>query len=209
MRMFCGAALFGAALMLATAGLARAADLPSGPYYAPPPEPLPPSSIWMGPYLGATVGYQWSTVDNSPTRPSGIVGGIEGGYNWQRGSFVLGFEADLQLSGADDTISPFEFSNPWFGTVRGRAGVALNNVLLYGTGGLSYGELRADSFNLTETHTTVGWVAGAGAEVAFNPHWSAKAEWLYLELSDTTFSLTGTSNGLNANTLRVGVNYHF
>jgi outer membrane immunogenic protein len=209
MRMFYGAALFGAALMVTTTGLAHAADLPSSPYYAPPPEQLPPSSIWMGPYLGATIGYEWGTTQNSPTRPAGIVGGIEGGYNWQRGSFVLGFEADLQLSGADDTISPFEFSNPWFGTVRGRVGLALNNVLLYGTGGLSYGELRADSFNLTETHTTVGWVAGAGAEVAFNPRWSAKAEWLYLQLSDTTFSITGTSNGLNANTMRVGVNYHF
>ena len=42
------------------------------------------------------------------------------------------------LSGADDTISPFEFSNPWFGTLRARGGVALNNVLLYGTGGLAY-----------------------------------------------------------------------
>ena len=92
-------------------------------------------------------GAAWTIV--RPVRQA-IVGGIEGGYNWQRGSFVLGGEADIQLSGADDTISPFEFSNPWFGTVRGRAGVALNNVLLYGTGGLSYGDLRADSFNLTE-----------------------------------------------------------
>jgi outer membrane immunogenic protein len=210
MRMFRGAAFFVAALMLATANLARAADLPSGPYYAPPPQlQPPPSSIWMGPYLGATIGYEWGTVDNSPTRPSGIVGGVEGGYNWQRGWFVLGAEADIQLSGADDTISPFEFSNRWFGTVRARGGVALNNVLLYGTGGLSYGDLRAQSFNLTETHTTVGWVAGAGVEVALNPNWSAKAEWLYLQLSDSTFSLTGASNGFSGNILRVGANYHF
>jgi outer membrane immunogenic protein len=209
MRMFRGAAFLGAALILATAGLARAADLPATPYYAPPPEPLPPSALWMGPYLGATVGYEWGTVDNYPTKPSGIVGGIEGGYNWQRGSFVLGFETDLQLSGADDTISPYEFSNLWFGTVRARGGVALNNVLLYGTGGLAYGDLRVNSFNLTETHTTVGWVAGVGTEVLFNQRWSAKAEWLYFELSDTTFSVTGLSNGLDANILRVGVNYHF
>lgn len=208
MRMFRGAAFFGAALMLATASLAHAADLPGGSYYTPP-QPPPPSSVWMGPYLGATIGYEWGIVDNSPTRPSGIVGGVEGGYNWQRGAFVLGAEADIQLSGADDTISPFEFSNLWFGTVRARAGVALNNVLLYGTGGLSYGDLRAELFNLTETHTTVGWVAGAGVEVAFNPSWSVKAEWLYLQLSDATFSLTGTSNGFGGDILRVGVNYHF
>jgi outer membrane immunogenic protein len=209
MRMFRSAAFFGAALILAATNLASAADLPVSPYYAPPPEPLPPSSIWMGPYLGATIGYEWGGVDNSRTRPSGVVGGIEGGYNWQRGSFVFGAEAEIDLSAADDTISPFEFSSPWFGTLRARGGVALNNVLLYGTGGLAFGDLRADSFNLTESHTTVGWTAGAGVEVLFNPRWSAKVEWLYLQLSDTNFSVTGTSNGFGANILRVGANYHF
>lgn len=202
-----GAASLGATLILATSGLAHAADLPGGPYYTTR-EPLSAYS-WAGPYLGATLGYEWGNVDNNNTRPSGIAGGIEAGYNWQRGAFVFGGETDIQLSGADDTLSPFEFSNPWFGTVRGRAGVAFSNVLFYGTAGLSYGELRADSFNLTESHTNIGWVAGAGVEFAFTPRWSAKAEWLYLDLSDSTFSLTGTSNGLAADLLRVGVNYHF
>ena len=55
----------------------------------------------------------------------------------------------------------------------------------------------------------MGWTAGAGVEVLFNPRWSAKAEWLYLQLSDTDFSVTGTSNGFGANILRVGANYHF
>jgi hypothetical protein len=40
-------------------------------------------------------------------------------------------------------------------------------------------------------------------------HWSAKAEWLYLDLSDRAFSVSGTTNGLTANLLRLGVNYHF
>lgn len=198
---------FGMACAVAISGSAAAADLSGVPYYTTP-EPLSAYS-WAGPYLGATLGYEWGTVDNSPTRPSGIVGGVEGGYNWQRGAFVFGGEADIQLSGADDTLSPFEFSNPWFGTVRGRAGVTFNNVLVYGTAGLSYGELRADTFNLTETHTSIGWVAGAGVEVGFTPHWSAKAEWLYLDLADRSFSVTGTNNGLGADLLRMGVNYRF
>lgn len=206
MRTSLGLAL-GAAFTLATSAVALAADLPGGPYYTTP-EPLSAYS-WAGPYLGATLGYEWGGVDNSPTHPAGIAGGVEGGYNWQRGAFVFGGEADIQLSGADDTISPFEFSNPWFGTVRGRAGFAFSNILVYGTAGMAYGELRADSFNLTETHTNVGWVAGAGVEVALNQHWSAKAEWLYLDLADSTFSVTGTNNGLAADLLRMGVNYHF
>jgi outer membrane immunogenic protein len=203
MRTFLAAVL----ALTATAGMAFAADLPAGPYYTAP-APLNAYS-WAGPYLGATIGYEWGSVSNNPTHPSGIAGGAEGGYNWQRGAFVFGGETDINLSGADDTLSPWEFSNPWFGTVRARAGVSISNVLLFGTAGLAYGDLRADTFALSESHTTVGWAAGLGAEIGFTPHWSAKAEWLYLDLSDHYFSITQNNNGLGANLLRMGVNYHF
>ena len=63
--------------------------------------------------------------------------------------------------------------------------------------------------NLSETHASLGWTAGGGVEVGFTPHWSAKAEWLYLDLPDRNFSVTGTNNGLAANLVRLGVNYHF
>ena len=197
-----------AALALATPSLALAADLPAGHYYTTP-EPFSAYS-WAGPYLGANLGYEWGEVSNNPTRPSGLAGGIEAGYNWQSGQFVFGGETDIQLSGADDTFAPWQFSNPWFGTLRGRAGVAVSNVLLFGTAGVAYGSLTADTVaNLSETRTSLGWVAGGGIEVGFTPRWSAKAEWLYLDLSDRTFSVTGTSNGLTANLLRMGVNYRF
>ena len=62
--------------------------------------------------------------------------------------------------------------------MRGRAGVAFNNVLVYGTAGLAYGDF--DTAGLTESHASFGWTAGAGVEVGFTPRWSAKAEWLYL-----------------------------
>ena len=118
-------------------------------------------------------------------------------------------KANFQLSGADATVAPWQFSNPWFGTVRGRAGVAFSNVLVYGTAGLAYGDLRLDTAGLTESHASIGWSAGAGIEVGFTPRWSAKAEWLYLDLMDRGFSGTGTNNGLAANLIRFGVNYHF
>jgi outer membrane immunogenic protein len=210
MRTFDGAALaaaLGATLAMTAPYLATAADFPVAPYYTAP-GPLSAYS-WAGPYLGATAGFEWGSVDNSRTNLSGIAGGIEAGYNWQSGAFVFGGETDIQISAADDTVSPFEFSNPWFGTLRGRAGVTLNNVLLYGTAGLAYGDLRADSALLSESHTSIGWTAGGGVEVGFTPHWSAKAEWLYIDLSDRNFSVTGTSNGLAADLLRLGVNYRF
>jgi outer membrane immunogenic protein len=94
--------------------------------------------------------------------------------------------------------------------VRGRAGVAIGNVLVFGTAGLAYGSLTANTAgNLSESHTSLGWVAGGGAEVGFTPHWSAKAEWLFLDFSSHNFSVTGQDNGLTANLLRLGVNYHF
>jgi outer membrane immunogenic protein len=196
-----------AAFSLASASAALAADLPDRNYYTTP-EPLGMFS-WAGPYLGANAGYEWGTVSNNPAKPSGFAGGLEAGYNWQRGQFVLGAETDIQGSTANDTFAPWKFSNPWFGTLRGRAGIAFSNVLVFGTAGLAYGGLTADSMGLSEDRTSLGWVAGAGIEVGFTPHWSAKAEWLYLDLSDRSYSLTGTTNGLAANLLRMGVNYRF
>jgi outer membrane immunogenic protein len=188
-------------MLLAMTGAASATD-----YFAP--SPLGPYS-WIGPYIGATAGYQWGWISNNPTQPSGLEGGVEGGYNWQSGHFVFGGETDLNLSTASATIAPVEFSTPWFGTVRGRGGVTFSNVMVFGTAGLAYGDLRADSAGLSESHANVGWVAGAGVELSFTQRWSAKAEWLYLDLAGNNFSVTGANNGLTANLLRFGVNYHF
>src|ERR1700733_2498209 len=156
--------IFGAALLLATAaiaGPARAADLPAAGYYSAP-APLSGFS-WMGPYLGANLGYEWGEVSNNPTKPSGIFGGIQAGYNWQFGQFVTGIETDIQASAASDTFAPWQFSNAWFGTLPGRPCVALGNVLLFATAGLAYCTLNVDSpGNLSETRTSPGWAVGAG-----------------------------------------------
>jgi len=199
--------LVGTALLLAMTGVVVAADFPSNNYYAAPP---PLAYSWAGLYIGGNLGYEWGTINNNPTRPSGIAGGAQAGFNWQQGAFVYGGEADFQLSAAENTSMPWQFSNNWFGTVRGRAGLAINNFLVYGTAGLAYGSLTATSAaNLSEMHDSVGWTAGLGVEFGFAPHWSAKAEWLYLDLAERSFSVTGANNGLNANLMRLGVNYRF
>jgi len=188
---------------------AQAADLPYGsraPYTVN--QPLNVYS-WAGPYLGANLGYAWGSVDNNPTQPSGLVGGVQAGYNWQSGAFVFGVEGDVQATGADDTFAPWKFSNPWFGTLRGRAGYAFNNILFYGTGGLALGELRGETFGLAESHTTAGWTAGVGAEFGLAQNWSAKIEYLYVDLADAHFTVTNASNGSRFGLVRAGVNYHF
>ena len=190
------------------AGSAAAADLPRGPapYYYPPPASI---YNWAGFYAGLTIGYEFGKVTNSSINPGGFAGGGQLGYNWQTGQFVFGAETDIQISGADDTFAPWKFSNPWFGTLRGRVGYAMNNILLFGTAGLAYGNFNAESFGLDENKTLVGWTAGLGMEVGFTPNWSAKVEYLYMDLGSRFYTLTGTDNGLQASYLRFGVNYHF
>jgi outer membrane immunogenic protein len=205
-RLVVGAAALAAVGWTASA---EAADLNYGqraPYTVN--QPLNAYS-WAGPYLGANLGYEWGSVNNNPAKPSGFVGGVQAGYNFQTGPWVFGVEGDIQAAGADDTFAPWKFSNPWFGTLRGRAGYAFSNVLFYGTAGLAFGELRAQTFGWTESHTSAGWTIGAGAEVGFAPNWSAKLEYLYIDLSTSQFAITGVSNGYSASVVCAGVNYHF
>jgi outer membrane immunogenic protein len=203
--------VLGAVALIAAGSMAsaQAADLSYGsraPYTVNQP---PTMYSWAGPYLGGNIGWAWGSVDNNPTNPSGLAGGVQGGYNWQTGPWVLGVEGDLQVTGASDTFAPWKFSNPWFGTVRGRAGYAFGNVLFYGTAGLAFGELRGETYGLSETHTNAGWTAGVGAEFGFAPNWSAKLEYLFVDLADSNFSITRLSNGYQFGVVRAGVNYHF
>ncbi|MCL2715188.1 MAG: porin family protein [Alphaproteobacteria bacterium] len=176
------------------------------PYYAPP---QPYYAVgWGGPYVGVNLGYQWGAVGGSAAAPSGVIGGAQAGFNLQNGPLVYGIEADLQGSGASDSAAAVKFSNPWFGTLRGRAGYAFDSFLVYGTAGLALGELRAESFGWSDSHTSVGWTIGLGGEVGLTPNWTAKVEYLHLDLSSNRFR-TGNANDYSSNVLRAGVNYHF
>jgi outer membrane immunogenic protein len=200
--------LLAASAALATAAIpAKAADLSRGGSYV---TPAPVGGFnWSGAYVGVNFGHQWGTVTNFPASPAGLAGGGQVGYNWQTGQFVFGVETDLQATGADDTFAAYKFSNPWFGTARGRAGYAMNNILLYATAGLAYGGGKIEIAGLTDSRTHIGWTAGAGIEVGFTPNWSARAEYLYVDLNETSYVLTNTSSGIHSNLLRFGVNYRF
>jgi outer membrane immunogenic protein len=194
-----------AILLAATAEAGHGADLPREPYRVAPPYP---TYNWVGPYIGANLGFQWGTATNSGASPSGLMGGIGGGYNWQIGDVVLGAEADLQLSAASDRFAAWQFSNEWFGTVRGRVGYAISNVMVFATFGFAYGGGTIDMGGLSESHLHLGWAAGGGLEVGLTPNWSAKAEYLFVDLSDQRYVLFGNS-GFQSSILRLGVNYRF
>lgn len=203
----------GIASIAAAGGVASAADLGPQPYYSAPSPSAPRVFNWVGFYAGANIGYEWGSVANATPEPSGVAGGVQGGYNWQSDQLVYGLEADINLTDANDTFAPYKFSNPWFGTVRGRIGYAFQNysVMAFVTGGLAFGDLTATATatGIDESKTGVGWSIGAGAEYGFNANWSAKVEYLYIDLANRTFATTGVDNGFSASLLRFGVNYHF
>jgi outer membrane immunogenic protein len=122
----------------------------------------------------------------------------------------------------------------WFGTVRGRVGVLVTpKVLLYATGGLAYGEVKSSETvaalltGFSSSTTNVGYTVGAGVEGVIGGNWTAKLEYLYVDLgrvsgafattipafgSGTAASGTLTSyysSRVTDNVLRVGVNYKF
>ena len=112
----------------------------------------------------------------------------------------------------------------WFGTVRGRGGIALNNILLYGTLGLAYGRGQLDVAGLRETNLHTGLAAGFGLEVGLTHNWSVKAEGLFNDYGNQPYALIGTNTaltngaaqfgvhygfGLTNSVARMGVNYHF
>jgi outer membrane immunogenic protein len=201
-------AIAGLALLAAANG-SQAADLGASRPYAPYAAPAPAYAAynWMGPYIGANLGYQWGDVTHDATEPSGGVLGLQAGYNWQNGNLVVGAETDIQWSNAEDVVAN-KFTNSWFGTLRGRLGYAFNNILAYGTGGLAYGGLEMDTGPLSESQTHYGWTLGVGAEVGLTPNWTARIEYLYFDLTDRTY-FTGTSHGYESSVMRAGINYRF
>ena len=201
------AAAISAAVLVAGITAAQSADLSYGsrqPYTVN--QPLNAYS-WAGPYLGGNIGYEFGNVSNSGTSPGGVAGGVQGGYNWQSGAIVFGVEGDIQITGASDRFASYKFSNPWFGTLRGRVGYAFDNVLVYATGGLAFGELRAETPTWSQSQTTTGWTLGVGAEIGIYQNWTAKVEYLYSDLSGGQFG--AATSDYNFGVIRVGVNYHF
>lgn len=138
-----------------------------------------------------------------------FTGGGEIGYNWQMNNLVIGAETDFNYLGFDESRhraravdglgevdSSVGLQTDWYGTVRARLGFASDNILVYGTGGLAYGNIQADGrvtaengdfWKGSESSTNWGWTIGGGAEVGITPSWTAGAEILYVDLGSSDF----------------------
>jgi outer membrane immunogenic protein len=179
--------------LIALAGAAAAADLPPapGPYYkAPAYAPLPFS--WTGFYLGVNGGGGFGTSAWDSTGSFNMTGAVVGGtvgYNYQIGPAVIGAEGDVDWSTIKGTVTTVgcptgcTTGDSWLGTARARLGYSAERFLPYVTGGAAFGNINASTPGLPgATTTNVGWTVGAGVEFAIAGHWSAKAEYLYVDL---------------------------
>ena len=224
--------LAGTAALVIAASTAHASDLPSrrAPIYS-----AVPYFTWTGFYAGVNAGFGWSTGTSRYYDPAfgrigggsknGFVGGGQVGYNYQMGMFVLGAEGDLQYAAVGNkgasygnTYFPGE-NNGFYGTIRARLGVAFDRVLVFGTGGLAYGDIGGNRpvdtelGNHRDNSINAGWTLGAGAEYAVTDNIVARVEGSYVNLDTKDNYVLGDRIGLRRDTefgvLRAGLNYKF
>jgi outer membrane immunogenic protein len=165
-----------AALVAVLAAPAMAADMGVSPAYKSPP---PVVYNWTGFYIGGNAGYSAGDKTHAATTfddgsnnivnsftlaPSGWVGGLQAGYNWQIGASLLGFEADWQWTGqkasfcsnngsfcGDSVPGTGSFGTlnverrlQWVSTARARFGWAHGEWLFYVTAGGAWGQVKSD-----------------------------------------------------------------
>src|SRR5205807_4802437 len=194
------------------------------PLKAPFGAPVAVAWTWAGPYLGTNIGYSMgksrtdavfsdmttgaslfaSGASNDNLR--GVIGGLQGGYNWMATPWLMaGIETDIAFSaqkanpefGCPTVLVDFEHGQKleWFGTLRGRFGTTVTpEAVAYVTGGLAVGEIitagtiygfdAAGDFINTGFgihRTRVGWTAGGGVEARLIGNWTGKIEYLHID----------------------------
>ena len=198
-----------------------------GPVYKAPPAVVPVAYNWTGFYVGGYVGTTWGStnwtfvVPPAFTRTSpdfdGFVGGGQIGFNYQIGSTVIGFEADIGGSNAKGALAcpnafffTCESHMDWLSTITGRIGYTWGRTLFYAKGGFAAARMTEQTVwnpdgapvivaltgtpptptTQASTATPTGFTIGAGFEFGLTPNWSAKAEYLYYDLGNTNYTFT-------------------
>jgi outer membrane immunogenic protein len=237
----------GAALLL-SAGAASSADLA----LKAAPGPAHASDCGRGQFQGFYVGghggwngYQANRTDQDDFLESAATylakdgaasGGAQIGYNWQCRGRLLGIETDWSwtrataetrlLPTATDIDLRATSKLNWYGTIRGRAGIVVDDILLYATAGLAYANIETtwrqdfgfgelDQFTFRDKRW--GWTAGVGAEIALWSSWTLRSEALYIDLSDTSHTADSLIRGrlvsfTHSDSIwvsRVGLNFKF
>ena len=227
-------------------GSATAADLA---YKAAPP----PIEVfdWSGIYIGAHVGFGWGRTDVTdhtllgnilliPTQrfdTQGGLGGVQGGWNYQFGRFVLSTELDFSWANVKaDQTSPFllgigtinrSSKATWIGTATTRLGYAWDRVLFYTKIGAAWAHFDYNDnasivivgpvYTSPASENRSGWTVGTGIEWAFLGGWSAKVEYDYIDFGRRTVDFNPVAGVIPVNLdidhriseIKFGLNYRF
>jgi outer membrane immunogenic protein len=167
---------------------------------------------WTGLYGGVHGGVGAGNIRGG-SATGGLVGG-QVGFNAQADRVVLGLETDVTSSGFEHkgfNGGGQTFRQKWVGSVRGRAGFAFDQVLVYGTGGVAGAQTQFQDFVGKSSKQTVGWAVGGGAEVKLTDRVSARGEVLHYSMGTATYNTPVATYRLDqrTNVLRAGVNYRF
>jgi outer membrane immunogenic protein len=203
--------LASAAMITLGATSASAADLSARktmPYKA---QPYAQAYNWSGVYLGVNGGGGWGD-SNSSDGFRALVGGTIG-FNYQVSQAVFGLEGDIDWSDLRRNGSCAAFScearNNWLSTVRGRLGYAVDRVMPYVTGGVAFGDIKTSVAGIGDSNVTKsGWTVGGGLEAAIAGPWTAKVEYLHVDLGSGD-SPVGSSENFQTNIVRAGINNRF
>jgi len=209
-----------AAALMASFGAAAAADL--GGYRGSTkdaPVAYGPARSWAGLYVGASVGYAWGegeqlTEGTLKTDLDGAVYGAQIGYNFQRDNVVYGVEASF--NGAN--LEGSEFGGAvtseldWYATAVARLGYSFDDMLVYGFGGVAWGDVKLGFVGFESEETHVGWTAGLGVERALSDNFSLRLEYAHVDLGTEDHfkaECDGCEGSAEFDVVKVGVNYKF
>jgi outer membrane immunogenic protein len=217
--------------LYAGAQLGRAFTDDSGIFQLMPSEPNPDLEAAFAP------GFSGEFRD-------GGIGGVHVGYDMQAGNLVYGGVFDINATNFSDVQQGFsttpatytiERSMDYLGTLRGRVGfLPTDNILVYGTGGLAFGEVNFayEQPGSTATTTTLGgqdnnfgYAVGAGVETRVTSNISVGLEYLYVNMGGNDFTAElaggpfsavedstiarGSDNNFDFNVVQAKVSYRF
>ena len=145
------------------------------------------------------------------------------GYNWQirrhrrMASKAISTGRTSRAMSPAIGVAPAKPPTPGSRTFRGRVGYAFDRWLPYFTGGGAYGKRQGDRQRLvgvaaaSMSSNQLGWTVGGGVEYAFMGNWTAKLEYLYVDLGSFDADVAPAVNNVSfkENIVRAGLNYKF
>ena len=178
-------------------------------------------AMWDQFYAGVYADYsavdsKWTPGNSYVFNVDGFSGGVMLGADRQFNTLVVGLELDAGFGSLNDTAQPDNWKVDMGGVnlaARARAGLALDNVLLYGTAGIAMVPMHVkyDSAPNVVDDNDVGFQGGIGIEYAVSDEWHVRGEYLHTELGKSEpFSVApAISMDTRFDTFRVAVSHTF